>query len=272
MNNPSLPWFRMYTDFLNDPKMIALAFEDQRHFIGILALKGDGALDQDCCPDLMDRIVAQRLWIDHAVIREVKKRLIAAGLIESNWQPVAWDKRQMRSDADPTGAERQRRYRERQKQQQAQEKDSNASRNAAVTLPDTEEDTDTEEEKNNNKPAQARAKKSSRKPDDLDFSAWPEPPSEQVWKDYKRLRAGKKAVITQTVIDRLGIEIHKASAMGLSVDDFLSECVLRGWQGGKASWLANDNQNNQRSGGAFDPLAYVNRNRTRQGAGDVIDI
>ncbi|MCO7641896.1 hypothetical protein NJI34_34570, partial [Pseudomonas sp. S 311-6] len=102
-----MPWFRMYTDFLNDPKMIALAFEDQRHFIGILALKSDGALDQNCTPDLLDRIVAQRLWIDHAIIRDVKKRLVAAGLIDEAWNPLAWERRQMRSDSS---AERTRKY------------------------------------------------------------------------------------------------------------------------------------------------------------------
>lgn len=93
------PWFRMYVDFLNDPKLIALAFEDQRHFIGLLALKSDGALDSGCAPELLDRIVAQRLWIDQAVIREVKKRLIAAGLISDCWQPLAWEKRQFASDS-----------------------------------------------------------------------------------------------------------------------------------------------------------------------------
>lgn len=171
MSIQSLPWFRMYTDFLNDPKMIALAFEDQRHFIGILALKSDGALDQDCCPDLMDRIVAQRLWIDHAIIREVKKRLIAAGLINEFWQPLAWNKRQMRSDADPTNAERQRRHRERQKaakeaeekaaleakkkaqiqaqseaeqEEKEEENESNALRNAPVTPTDIDTDIDKE--------------------------------------------------------------------------------------------------------------------------------
>jgi len=106
-----MPWFRMYTDFLNDPKMIALAFEDQRHFIGVLALKSDGALDVDIDSALLDRIVAQRLWIDHAVIRDVKNRLVAAGLIDQNWQPLAWDKRQMKSDKDSTAAERKRRER-----------------------------------------------------------------------------------------------------------------------------------------------------------------
>lgn len=170
MSTQSLPWFRMYTDFLMDPKMIALAFEDQRHFIGILALKSDGALDQDCCPDLMDRIVAQRLWIDHAIIRDVKKRLIAAELIDNDWQPLAWNKRQMRSDADPTNAERQRRHRERQKAaKEAEEKavleakkkaqaeaeqsgkdaenDSNALRNAQVTPIDIDTDLDKEVDK-----------------------------------------------------------------------------------------------------------------------------
>jgi len=97
-NAGSYPWFRMYSEFLNDPKIIALAFEDQRHFIGLLALKCDGTLDSGAAPDLMDRIVAQRMWIDHAVIREVKRRLVAGGLISEDWQPLGWEKRQMRSD------------------------------------------------------------------------------------------------------------------------------------------------------------------------------
>lgn len=86
------PWFRMYADFLNDPKMIGLAFEDQRHFIGVLALKSDGAIDDVADGDLLDRIVAQRLWIDHTVIQEVKKNLVAAGLISEDWQPLEWSK------------------------------------------------------------------------------------------------------------------------------------------------------------------------------------
>ena len=256
MSTQSLPWFRMYTDFLNDPKMIALAFEDQRHFIGILALKADGALDQDCCPDLMDRIVAQRLWIDHAIIRDVKKRLIAAGLIDEDWQPLAWNKRQMRSDADPTNAERQRRYRERQKaakeaeekaaleakgknQNQAQtkdeqaekeaEKDSNALRNAPVTHLDI--DTDKDKDKDNkkiNKKSNANA---------FNFSNWPNKPDEDVWADYVKHRQRLKAPLTQTAVTRLGNEARKAADYGFSVDDFLAECMMRGWRGGKAEWL-----------------------------------
>ena len=158
MSSQKMPWFRMYVDFLNDPKMIGLAFEDQRHFIGLLALKSDGALDGDIDPALLDRIVAQRLWIDHAVIRDVKKRLVNAGLIDANWQPLAWDKRQMKSDADSTAAERQRRSRAAKNAANNVGKESGGNdvtvmsrvtdrdSHADVTRLDTDTDTDTDKE------------------------------------------------------------------------------------------------------------------------------
>lgn len=145
-----MPWFRMYADFLNDPKMIALAFEDQRHFIGVLALKSDGAIDDTADENLLNRIVAQRLWIDHGVIREVKKRLCDAGLIDENWQPIAWDKRQFVSDRDSTAAERKRRERA---AKSGKENVTDMSRvtsrdsHGDVTRLDTDTDTDTEKER-----------------------------------------------------------------------------------------------------------------------------
>lgn len=132
-------WFRMYTDFLDDPKIISLAFEDQRHFVGVLACKSAGLIDSDCDHKMRDRIVSQRLWIDFAVILDVKKRLMDAGLIDLFWQPVAWNKRQFVSDHDISGAERQRRYRENKRNALR-----NVTGNGAVTLPDTETETETE--------------------------------------------------------------------------------------------------------------------------------
>lgn len=103
-----LAWFRMYVEFLDDPKMIAISFEDQRHFIGLCALKAAGVLDSTDDPKMLDRLVAQKLWLDFATIDQVKDRLVNGELISENWQPLAWDRRQRRSDADPTAAERQR--------------------------------------------------------------------------------------------------------------------------------------------------------------------
>lgn len=140
-----MKWFRMYTDFLDDPKLIALAFEDQRHFVAILACKAQGLLDPDCEPKMLDRIVAQRIWVDYALILDVKKRLIDARLIDTQWQPVAWDRRQFKSDEDWSVAERQRRHREKLKGGTSNAL-RNALRNGTVTPPDTETETDTDTE------------------------------------------------------------------------------------------------------------------------------
>lgn len=136
-----LPWFRMYVDFLTDPKIISIAFEDQRHFIGVLALKSDGALDGVSNPSLLDRIVAQRLWIDHGSIQEVKRRLVEAGLIDKNWQPLAWNNRQFQSDSS---VERVRKHRMKR------------YTSVTVTSPDTEADTDTESEADISGPTEGR--------------------------------------------------------------------------------------------------------------------
>ena len=144
----SNPWFRMYVDFLTDSKMIAIAFEDQRHFIGVLALKSSGILDQASSDAMMNRIVSQRLWIDHSLILDVKKRLVDAGLIDDKWQPLAWDKRQRKSDLDNTAAERQRRYRESLKLQAVHTDTlSHELRNANVTRLDKNRIEEIREEK-----------------------------------------------------------------------------------------------------------------------------
>lgn len=132
-----LPWFRMYVDFLEDPKIIGIAFEDQRHFIGVLAMKSSGILDQECRPEMLDRIIAQKLWIDYAIIRDVKRRLVDANLIGEDWQPLGWEKRQYPSDSS---YERVKRHREKRaaeglpqqnyinprKRQQVYDRDGNA--------------------------------------------------------------------------------------------------------------------------------------------------
>ncbi len=206
-----LPWFRMYADFLNDPKLISLAFEDQRHFIGVLALKCDGAIDDVADGDLLDRIVAQRLWIDHAVIRDVKRRLIAAGLIDARWQPPAWDKRQMRSDVDATGAERQRRYRDAQKH--------NALRDAAVTRLEEELDTDKEEEK---------TKKTAPRKRDATFPV-PDWINRQHWDAWHSCPKRKKATDAQKqmAVDKLDAWRQQ----GIDHAAALENAAIAGWQG-----------------------------------------
>lgn len=241
MKKQSLPWFRMYVDFLNDPKMVKLAFEDQRHFIGLLALKSDGALDdEDCDPDLLDRIVAQRLWIDHAIIREVKKRLIAAGLIDEAWQPVAWNRRQCQSDSS---TERTRRYRSRQAQKEAGDDETSPERHGDGA--DREVDTDKEEEappkpptggsrQPAGKPAQKSKPKKPPASDVADTFAVPDwmPMTEwRAWIEMRRAKGASKAPNTEDALKLAVRTLDKLRGEGQTPADVLDQSTLSGWTG-----------------------------------------
>lgn len=108
----NLPWFRMYTEFATDPVVQMLAFEDQRHFVVLLCLKGSGLLDREFPnSERRNQVICAALGLDPVAGAEAKRRLMDDGLIGSDWQPANWAKRQFTTDHD--GAERTRRWRER---------------------------------------------------------------------------------------------------------------------------------------------------------------
>lgn len=76
----------------------------------------------------------------------------------------------------------------------------------------------------------------------LDYSCWPSMPSEQVLSDWLAMRKRLKANVTQTVINRLSKQLRLASENGISVDDCLSECVVRNWRGFEYEWMSGGNQ------------------------------
>lgn len=83
------------------------------------------------------------------------------------------------------------------------------------------------------------------KGDGVDYSVWPEQPSDQTLKDWQAMRKKKKATINQTVIKRMAGELDKAVKQGYTVDECLQECVLRNWQGFKAEWMKDSMFGNQ---------------------------
>ena len=62
-------------------------------------------------------------------------------------------------------------------------------------------------------------------------------PDPQILKDWIAARKKAKATHSQTAINSVGKQLHKAKAMGFSVNDCLSEAVTRGWRGFKADWM-----------------------------------
>ena len=113
----SMPWFRMYAEAVDDEKLRLLAFEDRWHFVGILCCKGQGVIPDIDVPtdNLTRRKVAVKLGLEMRAFEEAVRRIAEVGLIDAETlQPLAWEKRQARSDADPTAAERKRRQRQKE--------------------------------------------------------------------------------------------------------------------------------------------------------------
>jgi hypothetical protein len=103
------PWFRMYAEAVDDEKLRLLAFEDRWHFVALLCLKALGTLDSDA--PFLERRIGLKLGLQLPQLDELKRRLSEIGLIDDQWQPIAWGKRQFKSDHD--AADRKRKQRDR---------------------------------------------------------------------------------------------------------------------------------------------------------------
>lgn len=92
----------------------------------------------------------------------------------------------------------------------------------------------------------------------LDYSCWPDQPSDQVLTDWLAMRKRLKANVSQTVINRFATELVKARNYGYTVDQCLAECVTRNWRGFEVQWLLNSKQ---QSGGqnAGQPKSAIER-------------
>ena len=100
ITNPmaSLPWFRMYSEAAGDPVLQSLSFDDQRHYFILLCLKCNGTIDRRIAPQHKDRIIARGLGLDQIAASEAKRRMMEVALIDKNWHPTGWEKRQYQSD------------------------------------------------------------------------------------------------------------------------------------------------------------------------------
>jgi len=139
-----LPWFRLYTETVDDEKIRLLAFEDRWHYVAILCCKGQGILDEEN-DALKLRKIAVKLGLQLRELEEVVRRLSEVGLVDQETiQPCGWCKRQYTSD---NSTERVRKHREKAKSREKtsakhDETLQKRSETVSVTPPDT--DTDTE--------------------------------------------------------------------------------------------------------------------------------
>lgn len=95
---------------------------------------------------------------------------------------------------------------------------------------------------------------------------------EDVAAEFLANRKRKRVALTPLALAGIQREAGKA---GWSLNDALRKAVERGWQSVEAAWLMRDTAPQRQAGTSqFDPLAYVNRNRTsrHQGDSNVIDV
>ena len=116
-----------------------------------------------------------------------------------------------------------------QKQQNLANASKSKQKVAKVADSDNESDSDSKKDsdsKNKNTVSQK-----------LDYSSWPEIPSEDLFNEWKLLRKRLKANVTQTVINRTGKELAKAVQNGFSVDQCFEQWIYKGWRGFEAEWM-----------------------------------
>lgn len=155
------PWFRLYTEIMDDEKIRLLAFEDRWHYVAILCCKNAGLLDAGDSQAMLMRKLGVKLGLASRELEAALLRLEEVGLISAETaQPASWDDRQFLSDSSTA---RVKAYRERRKQQC----------NVSVTAQDTDTDTDTDTDKRKKEKSSPNG---SRLPDDWtppeDWLAW----------------------------------------------------------------------------------------------------
>lgn len=194
----SNPWFRLYAEFLTDPKVQLMSEQNQRRLVMIFCIRCNGDVT------LHDKHVTFQLRITQEEWSITKAEFIANGFIDSNNNVLNWDKRQYRSD---TSAARVAKHRTLHKNVTV------TKCNVTVTPPDTEQNrTDTEHK---------QPKYTPPIPDDL-------------LQEWKVIRKKKKAGdVTKRVFGGVEREAKKA---GVSAERAIEICCEKGWASFDASW------------------------------------
>jgi hypothetical protein len=125
-----LPWFRLYHEFADDPKVQMLPEAMQRRLVMLFC--------ERCKEAKLDDIQRAFHWrISMEELDATKTVFLAAGFIDEKWNVCNWMKRQFLSDSS---TDRVRRHR----MNKALKQDETLQ-NVTVTVPDTDTDTDTEQ-------------------------------------------------------------------------------------------------------------------------------
>lgn len=121
-------WFRMYSEFMDDPKVQMMTEADQRRLVMLFCERCKGVEHDETLRAFHWRVSPLELNV-------TKQLFIAKGFIDGDWNLLNWNRRQYISD---NSSERVRRHRQRLKQNET-------LHHPNVTAPDTETDSEPEQ-------------------------------------------------------------------------------------------------------------------------------
>lgn len=133
------PWFRLYSEFADDPKVQMMSESDQRRLVMLFCER---------CKDETFRETERAFhWrVSPQELAETKMVFIENGFIDSGWNLINWNRRQFISDSS---TERVRKHRQALKQDETLHETD-------VTVTVTAPDTDTEAEQKQKKPSRVK--------------------------------------------------------------------------------------------------------------------
>lgn len=130
------PWFRMYSEFADDPKVQIMPENLQRRLVMLFC--------ERCKEETLRETERAFHWrVSETELSETKAIFLVKGFIDEQWNLLNWNTRQYISDSS---TDRVRQFRERQKQNETLPEQGD---DVPVTPPDT--DTDTEQKKKQKK-------------------------------------------------------------------------------------------------------------------------
>lgn len=203
----SNPWFRMYSEAIDDEKLRLVSFDDRWHFVALLCCKNMGILDD--LSVITRRKIAVKMGVDIRELGEIARRLSEVGLIDQDTlQPKKWDERQFRSDSS---TQRVKEYRERLKPSDNQARNT-VKRFSNVTV--TAQDTDTEED------TDKETKKKTDLPDWLPRT---------LLEDFKDHRKKMKKPFTEAAESLFVRKLISLKEKGFDAVECLETALLNGW-------------------------------------------
>lgn len=194
------PWFRLYSEFADDPKVQMMPEEMQRRLIMLFC--------ERCKEVKHDETLRAFHWrvtpLEVSVTREL---FIKNGFIDEDWNLLNWNRRQYVSDSS---TDRVRQYRERLKQKETLQEEN-------VTPPEQKQSRTEAEQKHKKQAASA--------------FVLPEWIDKNAWQGYEEMRKKIRKPMTDRARALAVSELVRLEARGHPAEKVLDQSTQHSWQG-----------------------------------------